>query len=198
YLSTNALFDSADVRLGSRPVPALGPAGTNARTTSVTLPAVAAGTWYVIVNADDERTVTETLETNNSRAMSILVGPDLTVASFNLPFTVAAGSTVSVGDSVKNIGASAAAASVIRFYLSANALFDSGDTLLGQRAVDPLGAGLTNGGTTSVTIPSGLSGTYFLFAIADGANQIEEASESNNTFLRVVEITPGSYLRVRE
>ena len=192
YLSTNALFDAADVRLGSRTVPALGPAGTNARTTSVTLPAVAAGTWYVIVNADDERTVTETLETNNTRAMSILVGPDLTVASFNLPFTVAAGSTVSVSDSVKNIGASAAGASVIRFYLSANALFDSGDTLLGQRAVDPLGAGLTNGGTTSVTIPSGLSGTYYLFAIADGANQVQEASESNNTFLRVVQITPGS------
>jgi len=85
-----------------------------------------------------------------------------------------------------------AGASVIRFYLSANAVFDSGDTLLGERAVGVLGAGLTNGGTTSVTIPSGLSGTYYLFAIADGTNQVDEASESNNTFLRVVQITPGS------
>src|SRR5262249_51350581 len=46
YLSTNALLDSADQRLGSRAVPALGPGGTNAKTTSVTLPALTAGTWY--------------------------------------------------------------------------------------------------------------------------------------------------------
>ena len=89
----------------------------------------------------------------------MLVGPDLSVASFTLPFTVAAGSTVSVGDSVKNLGAATAGASVIRFYLSANATFDSGDTLLGERAVGSLGAGLTSSGTTSVSIPSGLSGS---------------------------------------
>jgi len=192
YLSANVLLDPADVRLGSRSVPALGANGSNARTTSVTLPAVGSGTWYLLVNADDERTVTETNETNNTRIITILVGPDLTVPSLTLPFSVAAGSTLLLGDSVKNIGASTAGASVIRFYLSANAVFDSGDTLLGERAVGVLGAGLTNGGTTSVTIPSGLSGTYYLFAIADGTNQVDEASESNNTFLRVVQITPGS------
>jgi subtilase family serine protease len=42
-----------------------------------------------------------------------------------------------------------------------------------------------------VTIPSGLSGSYYLFAIADAANQVEEASEGNNMFLRLVQITAG-------
>ncbi len=191
YLSTNTLLDAADVRLGSRSVPPLGPGGTSVKTTSVTVPAISAGTWYLIVSADDERTITETVETNNTRSVTILVGPDLTVASFTLPFTLAAGATVSVGDSVKNVGAATAGASVIRFYLSANTLFDSGDTLLGERAVGSIAAGLTNGGTTSLTIPSGLSGTYYIFAIADGTNQVEEASEGNNSFLRVVQITGG-------
>ena len=192
YLSTNSLLDSADVRLGTRAVPALAPGASSARTTSVTLPPVSAGTWYLLINADDERSVTETVETNNTRIISMLVGPDLSVASFTLPFTVAAGSTVSVGDSVKNLGAAAAGASVIRFYLSANSTFDSGDTLLGERAVGSLGAGLTSSGTTPVSIPSGLSGSYYLFAIADGTNVVEEASETNNTFIRLVQITPGS------
>jgi len=80
---------------------------------------------------------------------------------------------------------------VIRFYLSANALFDSGDTFIGERAVGAIGAGLTNGGTTSVTIPTSLSGTYYLFGIVDATNQVEESSEGNNSFLRVVQITPG-------
>lgn len=191
YLSTNTLLDSADVRLGSRSVPTLGPGGTSVKTTSVTLPTISAGTWYLIVSADDERTITETVETNNTRAITILVGPDLTVASFTLPFTVTAGATISVGDSVKNVGAATAGASVIRFYLSANTLFDGGDALLGERIVGPIAAGLTNGGTTSVTIPAGLSGTYYVFAIADGTNQVEEASEGNNSFLRLVQITGG-------
>jgi len=192
YLSTNTLLDSADVRLASRTVPSLAPGAASAKTTSVTLPTINAGTWYLIVSADDNREVTETLETNNTRAVSILVGADLTVASLNLPFTVTAGSTVSLADSVKNVGAATAGASVIRFYLSANALFDSGDTFIGERAVGAIGAGLTNGGTTSVTIPTSLSGTYYLFGIVDATNQVEESSEGNNSFLRVVQITPGS------
>ncbi len=191
YLSTNILLDAGDIRLASRTVPLLGPGASSLKTTSVTLPAVSAGTWYLIVNADDERTITETNETNNTRAISILVGPDLTLASIALPFSVAAGSTVSVTDSVKNIGSASAGASVIRFYLSANALFDSSDTFLGEQPVAAIGAGLTTGGTASVTIPPGLSGTYYLFAVVDAANQVEEASESNNTGLRIVQITSG-------
>jgi subtilase family serine protease len=192
YLSTNALLDSGDQRLGTRSVPTLGPGGTSAKLTSVTLPAISAGTWYLIVSADDERTITETLETNNTRSISLLIGPDLTVASLSLPFTVVAGSTVSLVDSIKNVGAATAEATVVRFYLSTNTLFDSSDMLLGERSVSSIGAGLTNGGTTSVTVPTGLSGTYYLFAIADGANQVTEASEGNNSFLRIVQVTGGS------
>jgi subtilase family serine protease len=189
YLSTNVLLDASDLPIGSRPVPALAAGASNVRKTTVTLPAVSAGTWYLLANADDGRTITETIETNNTRAVTILVGPDLSVGTFTAPFSVSAGSTVTFNDSVKNIGAADAGASVIRFYLSADAWFNPTDLVLGSRDVPALAAGLTSSGTTSVVIPGGLSGTYYLFAVADGTSAVAEASESNNTFLRVIQIT---------
>lgn len=91
---------------------------------------------------------------------------------------------------MKNIGAATATASVIRFYLSSNALLDADDQVLGSRAVPALAAGATSSGTTSIVIPGGLSGSYYLFAVADGTSVVAEASETNNAFLRVVQITP--------
>ncbi len=189
YLSTNALLEASDLRIGSRAVPALAAGASSARTTSVTLPAVSPGTWYLIVNADDDRTIAETVETNNTRAVTLLVGPDLSVTTLTLPFTVSAGSPVTVSDSVKNLGAAEAGASVIRFYLSSNVLLDANDAVLGSRAVPALAAGATSSGATSVVIPAGLSGTYYIFAVADGTSAVAEASEGNNTFLRLVTIT---------
>src|SRR5262249_4828318 len=55
YVSNNSLLDSGDLRLATRSVPALAPGGTSAKTTSVTLPALTAGTWYLIVSADDQQ-----------------------------------------------------------------------------------------------------------------------------------------------
>ena len=189
YLSNNALLDASDFPIGSRTVPALAPGATSVRTTTVTIPAVAPGTWYLLANADDGRTITETQETNNTRNITLLVGPDLSVATFTAPFSVSAGSNVTIGYAVKNIGAADAGASVIRFYLSPDVLFSANDQLLGSRDVPALAAGLTSTGSTSIAIPGGLSGTYYLFAVADGTSLVAEASEGNNTFLRVITIT---------
>jgi subtilase family serine protease len=170
-------------------VPALAPGGSSARTTTLTLPAAGVGTWYLLVNADDDRTIAETQETNNTRALTLLIGPDLTVSSFSLPFTVTAGGTVAISDTVKNSGASDAGASVVRFYLSSNTVLDADDQLLGGRGVPALAAGATNNGTTPVVIPGGLTGLYYLFAVADATSVVVESSETNNTFVRLVQIT---------
>ncbi len=189
YLSANALLDASDFPIGSRPVPPLGPGAANARTTTVTLPAVAPGTWYLIASADDGRTITETTETNNTRAVTVLVGPDLSIATFTAPFTAPAGSTVTISATVKNIGAADAGASVLRFYLSTDLLLSADDRLLGSRDVPALAAGATSADSASIAIPVGLSGTYYLFAVADGTAAVIEASEGNNTFLRGLTIT---------
>jgi subtilase family serine protease len=190
YLSANILLDASDQRLTERSVSSLGAGGSSVRTTTLTVPAVAAGTWYVIAAADDLKTVTETNEANNTRSASMLIGPDLTVALVSLPFTVAAGAVVSLTDTVRNAGAADAAPSVIRFYLSQNTQLDASDQVLGERQVPLVAANLTSSGTTSITIPTGISGTHYIIAVADATGVVAEASETNNLFLRVVQITP--------
>jgi subtilase family serine protease len=74
YLSTNFSFDSADVLIGTRVVPALDPGTTNAGTESLTIPAqTAAGLYYIIAVADGDGVVTETAENNNTRGASIRI-----------------------------------------------------------------------------------------------------------------------------
>ena len=60
YLSVNSTLDATDVLLGSRDVPALGPAASHAGSVVLTLPAATAGgTYYVIAQADGAKTVAE-------------------------------------------------------------------------------------------------------------------------------------------
>lgn len=76
YLSSNTALDAADVLLGSRPVPALGAGAGSSASTSLTIPSgIASGSYYVVASADDEKTVVETIETNNTRALLVRVNP---------------------------------------------------------------------------------------------------------------------------
>ena len=106
------------------------------------------------------------------------------------PATGAAGTTVTVTDTVKNQGAGQAAASRTRFYFSANSVLDAADVLLpDSRALPGLATGATNTGTTNVTIPSSAAqGTYFIIGKADGDGAIAETNETNNTSARSIQI----------
>jgi subtilase family serine protease len=76
YLSSNGALDSTDVLLGGRTVVGLGAGATSVVSTSLTIPpGTAAGSYYVIAAADDERTVAETIETNNTRSLYLRVIP---------------------------------------------------------------------------------------------------------------------------
>jgi subtilase family serine protease len=74
YLSTNASFDTSDTLLASRPVGSLDPGGTDSGPIQVTLPAgLPTASFYLIAVADGEAQVTETMESNNSRAVLVRV-----------------------------------------------------------------------------------------------------------------------------
>ena len=74
YLSTNIAFDAADVALGSRPVAALDAGGSSLGSAPVVVPATtAAGSYYIIAVSDGDSVVTETSETNNTRALFIKI-----------------------------------------------------------------------------------------------------------------------------
>jgi thermitase len=192
YLSANSSFDAGDAPLGSRSVPPLGAGATSTATTNLTLPAgLATGTWYVLARADAGNAELETQETNNVAARAVQIGPDLTVTPFTVPGTAAAGGTITVSDTTKNIGSSPAAPSTTSFYLSANNVLDASDTLLGTRAVPLLAAGATSVASTPLAIPAGTAaGGWFVIARVDAADAIVETQEGNNTSARLVQVGP--------
>jgi YVTN family beta-propeller protein len=191
YLSTNSPWDAGDTYLGSRAVPALAAGATNTMGSNVTIPAgTATGTWYIIARADANGVVTETSETNNNKAKSIKIGPDLIVSSITGPLSAVNGSTITIGDTTKNSGGGAAGASTTRLYLSTNTTYDAGDILLRSRAVPALNAGTTNKLSASVTLPSVTPGAYYIIAVSDAGSVVVETNETNNTKYKAITITP--------
>jgi subtilase family serine protease len=150
----------------------------------VTIPAgTVTGSYYVIAKADATGLVSESSETNNTKnTTSIAIGPDLSVTAVSAPAAAGAGLTITVSDTTTNSGAGTAAASVTRFFLSANLSLDSSDTLIGARNLPVLGPGASDTKSSSVTIPAAVpAGIYYVIAQADAALSVLETSESNNT-----------------
>ena len=193
YLSSNASLDATDQFLGSRVVGSLVPSGTDTASIECIIPpGTAAGSHYVIAVADVSNTVAESLESNNTRAGLVRIGPDLTVTALTAPSSAVAGTSISVGDTTKNQGADTAPASVTNFYLSTNAVLDAADLLVASRAVSVLGVGLSETGTAPLVIPaSTTSGTYYIIAKSDGDDTIPEGIDSNNTRVKSISITPA-------
>lgn len=190
YLSADLTLDASDYPLlPARPVPALGTNEASSATTTVTLPEVAAGLWYLLASADADGAVPETQEHNNVRFTSVRVGPDLTLFSLSSPSSAAAGTAITVTTAVRNLGANAAGPSAVWFYLSSNYTLDAADVRLdATRAVPAVAAGATDTGSTAVPLPSAVSGTFYLIAVADGGGQVDESSEANNVAARVIQI----------
>ena len=192
YLSSNGTLDATDPLLGSRVVGSLVPSGTDTASTEFIIPpGTAPGSYQVIAVADVSNAVAESLESNNTRAGVIVrVGPDLSVTALTGPLSAVAGTSISVGDTTKNLGAGSAPASVTNFYLSTNLSLDAADVLLASRPVSPLGAGLSENGAASLVIPASTpAGLYYIIAKSDGNDTVPEAIESNNTRAKSISIT---------
>ena len=156
YWSTNTTLDASDQVIGSRSVPLLAPGASASVTTTLTVPAKAAGgTYYVIAQADGASEVPETTETNNTKfSAAIKVGPDLIVTAMSAPASAAAGGTISVTDTTKNQGAGTAGASSTGFYLSANTTVGPGDEFIGSRSLGELASNGTSTASTPLQIPA--------------------------------------------
>ncbi|MEN6347782.1 MAG: CARDB domain-containing protein [Syntrophomonas sp.] len=108
--------------------------------------------------------------------------PDLIVKQISAPSTVVVGGTIAVTNAIDNIGKSGAGAFTVKFYLSTDTTINSSDIYLGQREVSNLVAGGDWPETTTLNISNFIAlGTYYVGAIVDPDNKINEAVESNNT-----------------
>ncbi len=97
------------------------------------------------------------------------------------PATGGAGTSIVVGNTVKNEGTGAAAATTARFHLSSDTMLDAGDTLLGNRAVPALAPGAISIESTSLSLPATLAtGKYYVIVTVDDDNAVPEADEGNN------------------
>jgi subtilase family serine protease len=182
YLSANTTLDAADQWLGDRTVSSFGPGvSTQATITLHIPPSTATGLYRVLAKADSGDTIVESSETNNTRSGVIQIGPDLSVSALTAPATAVAGAAISVSDTTKNQGGGTSAASTTRFYWSTNLSLDPSDQMIGSRAVGSLAGGAVASSTTTITVPASTAGSYYVIAQADGAGEVPETTETNNT-----------------
>jgi subtilase family serine protease len=187
YLSTDNAF-GGDTLLTTRAVGSLLPGALSTATTPVVIPAnLSAGTYFIVLRADDGGAITEADETNNTRATAAIqvVRADLTVPLVTVtPLVAAPGANVSVSQTIKNLAlaAGAAPATTSRLYLSDSSVPDvTGKPVLGDVAVPPLGGGAMTVLTRSVQIPPGtVPGKYWIFAQANATGSVVEAASGNN------------------
>ncbi|MEM7674924.1 MAG: CARDB domain-containing protein [Myxococcota bacterium] len=148
---------------------------------------VVGGTWYVGAIVDCTNAVIEGDEGNNaaSRASPIVVrdiAPDFIPVAVNTASVASAGETIPLAVTVANLG-SAPGATNVRVVLSLNPGVTSQDPVVFETSAPlvlaPPEEGTAVGwGRIASTLPSG---RYFVGAIVDPTNAVDEVFESNNT-----------------
>jgi RHS repeat-associated protein len=200
YLSTDNIFgDGNDYSVISQFISAQTPLAADGSYTinsSVTLPNVAPGNYYLLFEADGNygNYQGETDETNNVYAVAITVtAPDLVVSAATAPTNGIANGAITVSYTVTNQGNVASSTNWYdQVYLSTNATFDNSDTYISQQYISSptsLGAGESYTKDLNLTLPNRPAGNYYLLFLADVDNRQYETDETNNN--RAVPITIG-------
>ncbi|MFH1121012.1 MAG: CARDB domain-containing protein [Bacteroidota bacterium] len=157
------------------------------------------------VDPSDDRTFWFTTEyigassARKTRIASFQVGaapatPDLIVQSPSVsPASVISGATTTASCTVYNQGGAAAVASSLKYYLSTDNSYGTGDVLLATDAVAALNASASAAISEVVTIPSSTAaGNYYLLYVADANAQVAESNENNNVGSSALTVTSAS------
>jgi hypothetical protein len=191
FWSQDTVWDSSDVYLNAREIPALNPGERdpdNAPSpTPVMIPPNAAnGTHYILAVADAAGVVAENFKTNNTAAVPVTIMPDLMVASLAIAGVPVPGQSIRVQAAIKNKGTGWAGASLTRYFWSTDTSYNPWtDVLIGARTVTSLFPGVSDptSGTTDtvVTIPTtATNGNYYILVVANASGTVTESSGANN------------------
>lgn len=189
YLSTDNTYNAGDILLATDAVAALNASASAAVSEIVTIPAgTSPGTYFILFVADADLQVTEVNENNNTGSATLTVtsaagSPDLVVqVPATTPTTVNAGQTTTASCTVHNSGPGVAAASSLKYYLSSNNSYGTGDVYLATDAVASLASNASAALSEVLTIPSNTAaGTWYVLFVADADAQVPESNETNNT-----------------
>lgn len=188
-LSTDGTLSGDDIILAGSVTHAglIGPGQGYTGRATVTLPRDLSGDYYIIVDTNTNRTVTELGRTgNNTRAstavLRIGLAPcaDLTVADVSGPAALRPGDSATITYTASNAGgADATGAWRDRVYIDqgASGLYEVGSVLISE----PLAAGASATRTVNVTIPTSFTeGDYHWVVKTDTDNTIYERNADNN------------------
>jgi len=117
--------------------------------------------------------------------------PDLIVHRHSSTLaSITAGGSITAAGTVKNQGTAVAAASSLKYYLSADNAYSAGDTYLATSSVASLAANGTAAVSSQVNIPSATAaGTWYVLFFADADLQVAESSETNNVGSVAITVT---------
>lgn len=188
YISSNAVFNTANAT-------ALGsvyqnhnvlPGAAYNWTTSVSVPPVPTGTYYIFVVVDDPQDGAQVYEltkaNNTSAAISLQVdSPDLTVNNISGPANAVVAQPVQMVFTITNAGSTEAFGPWQNQMLLANNTNGAGAQTLGTFTTTNFlmpGSGLTV--TQTVILPAGIIGTRYFGLLVDSGDLVPELNKSNN------------------
>jgi len=211
YLSASKIFNENNaINLGDLYHSAnLDPGKTDTLYKTIIIPNNLNGKYYIFIKTDINNTVYEyTYENNNvsSPDSVIIISPDLQPYLISNTNTAYSGTNINISWKDKNNGPGKLISRVWKdkVYISSTTTFNVNTAVLLKEISIPattLIQGGTKTNTTTITIPNGYSGTYYLFIHTDANNDIFEAGIDNNNIKKsdtnlVVTLSPWPDLRV--
>ncbi len=153
------------------------------RTGTITIPAVPAGNYWIVVKADDGNALPETSETDNDAITGPIAihRPDLVGSNLVVPSSAGTGSQINVSWRVTNGGACPAIGTWRDcVYLSADNQPGNDTQLICLDRPNPLGLGEFYDRTALLTVPGAQDGNYWIILRVDDAGSVPETDENNN------------------
>jgi len=124
-------------------------------------------------------------ETYSDSIESNVNGIDLVINTLTIsPTTVPAGTNIAIGYTVQNLGTSVSAGTGVHFYRTTDPVNGTGSVYLGSGSVPSLSGGTSHSGTFNNTVAVGTTpGTYYIRAVVDVYEEVEETDETNNAIV---------------
>lgn len=167
----------------------------------MTVPDIAAGTYYIGIDVDPANAVPEYTKINNKALAErvVVYGPDLVGTAMTVPTTAVTGQSVTIPVTVKNQGIGMTQKNFANsLYYSTDPQFTTKTLLSSGGSPITLGSGLQRDLSFTASIPAAMvTGNYYIGFLPDSGLIINESDEVNNMLVRgPIAVTGGPDLVV--
>ena len=196
YLSSDPVFDVADVLVGSFTLPLVAAGAALTHTATVTVPpGTAPGDFYLLLVVDAPNTIPEVSETNNVSAAPdrFATAHDLSLSALVFPAAANPGDPVTASFTVGNRGVPFVGQAVVELSASRDTLPDPLDALIAQVPVT-LGGAVSEVVQVQVNLPALPPGRYYPIARVDPSGALPDLDRTNDLTVGAATFTSGPNL----